>query len=67
MLALKFLPLMIGWFALNVPSGLGLYWLANSVFTTSTQCYLRFGGGATPIVPKVSFSFEAPPTTHACW
>ena len=23
---LKFLPLMIGWFSLNVPSGLTLYW-----------------------------------------
>jgi len=52
LIALKFLPLMVGWFALNVPAGLGLYWLANSVLTTATQCYLRFGGGATPIVPK---------------
>ncbi|KAL3917158.1 MAG: hypothetical protein SGPRY_006514, partial [Prymnesium sp.] len=33
---LKFLPLMIGWFSLNVPSGLGLYWLVNNVVTTAT-------------------------------
>jgi YidC/Oxa1 family membrane protein insertase len=32
-----FLPMMIGWFALNVPSGLGLYYLANTVFTTLVQ------------------------------
>ena len=32
--ALRFLPLMIGWFALNAPSGLGLYWVFNNVLTT---------------------------------
>ena len=32
-----FLPMMIGWFALNVPSGLGLYYLANTVMTTLIQ------------------------------
>mmetsp|Transcript_2106 Transcript_2106/g.2962 ORF Transcript_2106/g.2962 Transcript_2106/m.2962 type:complete len:453 (+) Transcript_2106:94-1452(+) len=38
---LKFLPLMIGWFALNVPSGLSLYWITNNVLTTAQQVYLR--------------------------
>merc|ERR1711871_1064149 len=33
---LKFLPLMIGWFSLNVPSGLGLYWMTNNILTTLT-------------------------------
>ena len=32
---LKFLPLMIGWFALNVPAGLGVYWVFNNAITTS--------------------------------
>ncbi|KAF6261609.1 60Kd inner membrane protein-domain-containing protein [Scenedesmus sp. NREL 46B-D3] len=41
-----FLPMMIGWFALNVPSGLGLYYLANTVFTTLVQVWLRKLGGA---------------------
>ena len=38
---LKFLPLMIGWFSLNVPSGLGLYWLTNNIVTTATTLYVR--------------------------
>ncbi|KAL6774126.1 ALB3B [Auxenochlorella protothecoides x Auxenochlorella symbiontica] len=38
---LKFLPLMIGWFSLNVPSGLGLYWLTNNLVTTGQQLYFR--------------------------
>ena len=32
--ALKLLPFMIGWFAMNAPSGLGLYWVFNNVLTT---------------------------------
>ncbi|KAL1510465.1 hypothetical protein AB1Y20_006771 [Prymnesium parvum] len=38
---LKFLPLMIGWFSLNVPSGLGLYWLVNNAVTTLTTVLIR--------------------------
>jgi YidC/Oxa1 family membrane protein insertase len=38
---LKFLPLMIGWFSLNVPSGLGLYWLTNNVVTTASTLLIR--------------------------
>lgn len=38
---LKFLPLMIGWFSLSVPSGLGLYWLTNNIVTTATTLLIR--------------------------
>ena len=38
---LKFLPLMIGWFSLNVPSGLGLYWMTNNLVTTATNVLLK--------------------------
>jgi YidC/Oxa1 family membrane protein insertase len=38
---LKFLPLMIGWFSLSVPSGLGLYWITNNVVTTATTLLIR--------------------------
>lgn len=38
---LKFIPLMIGWFSLNVPSGLTLYWFTNNLITTAQQVYLR--------------------------
>ncbi|EFN53413.1 hypothetical protein CHLNCDRAFT_136603 [Chlorella variabilis] len=42
----KVLPLMIGWFALNVPAGLSLYYFSNTVFTTAQQVYLKKLGGA---------------------
>ncbi|KAG0580811.1 hypothetical protein KC19_4G201400 [Ceratodon purpureus] len=49
---LKFLPLMIGYFSLSVPSGLSLYWLTNNVLSTAQQVYLRQLGGAQPVVDK---------------
>lgn len=60
---LKFIPLMIGWFSLNVPSGLTLYWFTNNLITTAQQVYLRKkfqpaefpvsgGGGGTIVKPK---------------
>eukprot|EP00245_Coleochaete_scutata_P014551 TRINITY_DN6245_c0_g1_i1.p1 TRINITY_DN6245_c0_g1~~TRINITY_DN6245_c0_g1_i1.p1 ORF type:complete len:520 (-),score=84.36 TRINITY_DN6245_c0_g1_i1:496-2055(-) len=45
---LKFLPFMIGWFSLSVPSGLSLYWLTNNVLSTAQQVILKKLGGATP-------------------
>jgi YidC/Oxa1 family membrane protein insertase len=38
---LKFIPLMIGWFSLSVPSGLTLYWFTNNLVTTAQQVWLR--------------------------
>jgi len=38
---LKFLPLLIGWFSLNVPSALGIYWVANNIFTTLLTLQIR--------------------------
>lgn len=43
---LKFLPLMIGYFSLSVPSGLSLYWFVNNLLSTGQQLYLRKLGGA---------------------
>ncbi|KAK1377377.1 ALBINO3-like protein 1, chloroplastic [Heracleum sosnowskyi] len=42
----RFLPLMIGYFALSVPSGLSLYWLTNNILSTAQQVYLQKLGGA---------------------
>ena len=33
-LVLRFLPFMLGWFAMNAPAGLGLYWVFNNILTT---------------------------------
>ncbi|CAM9281243.1 unnamed protein product [Ectocarpus sp. 13 AM-2016] len=37
----KFLPLMIGWFSLSVPSALGLYWILNNFISTATSVFIR--------------------------
>lgn len=57
---LKFLPLMIGWFSLNVPSALTVYWLTNNIITTGTSLFVRsqvktpepvgVGGSSTTVV-----------------
>jgi len=38
---LRFLPVMIGWFAMNAPSGLGLYWVFNNILTTATTVTVK--------------------------
>jgi len=55
---LKFLPLMIGWFSLSVPSGLGLYWLTNNVVTTVTTLGIRAAVG-TPDLAMASATSTA--------
>ncbi|CAN8247355.1 unnamed protein product [Cochlearia groenlandica] len=50
LLVFKFLPLMIGYFALSVPSGLSIYWFTNNVLSTAQQVWLRKLGGAAPAV-----------------
>ncbi len=40
------LPLVVGYFSMNVPSGLGLYYFANTVVTSGIQIWLRKLGGA---------------------
>lgn len=61
---LKFIPLMIGYFSLNVPSGLTLYWFTNNLVTTAQQVYLRQKFAADPIeVPSSGGggTYVAPP------
>ena len=38
---LRFLPFMLGWFAMNAPSGLGLYWVFNNILTTATTVTIK--------------------------
>ncbi|KAL7115569.1 hypothetical protein ACP275_04G190500 [Erythranthe tilingii] len=52
MIIFKFLPLMIGYFSLSVPSGLSIYWFTNNVLSTAQQVWLRKMGGATPAVSE---------------
>lgn len=43
---LKFLPLLIGWFSLSAPAGLGLYWFFNNVLTTASSVFIKTTLGA---------------------
>ncbi|KAI3667653.1 hypothetical protein L6452_42722 [Arctium lappa] len=52
LLVFKFLPLMIGYFSLSVPSGLSIYWFTNNVLSTAQQIWLRKLGGAKPVVSE---------------
>ena len=56
---LKFLPFMVGWFSLNVPSGLTLYWIVNNVLTTAQTVYLRSAVAAAAAAPAAT---QAMPT-----
>ncbi|GMN24249.1 hypothetical protein TIFTF001_000493 [Ficus carica] len=52
LLVFKFLPVMIGYFSLSVPSGLSIYWFTNNVLSTAQQVWLRKLGGAKPVVTE---------------
>ncbi|KAL7499226.1 hypothetical protein ACHAWT_010146 [Skeletonema menzelii] len=70
---LKVLPFMVGWFALNVPAALGIYWVVNNIVTTSTTMYIRStmpaiepvaaGGGAaaSPVMEAQTTAFNPTP------
>lgn len=62
---LKFLPFLIGYFSLNVPSALGVYWVINNIITTAISVQIRSSmpapaatsGGASVIdAPKATFT-----------
>ncbi|KAL6745329.1 inner membrane ALBINO3-like protein 2, chloroplast precursor [Haematococcus lacustris] len=54
---LQFLPLMIGWFSLNVPAGLTLYWFVNNILSTAQQLYLKNSAkSALPLTATASSS-----------
>ncbi|KAL3906958.1 MAG: hypothetical protein SGILL_009068 [Bacillariaceae sp.] len=67
---LKVLPLMIGWFSLNVPSALCVYWVTNNIITTASSVIIRnslkmdpmpTGGSTAAAPPPPSASVFAPP------
>lgn len=63
---LKFLPIMIGWFSLNVPAALCIYWVTNNIITTATSVLIRNSIKVEPAVMggPASASIE-PPTIFA--
>lgn len=71
-IVLKFLPIMIGWFSLNVPSALCIYWVVNNIVTTATTVIIRNsmpdpvtatsgGAAASSTAPPPQSVFSSPP------
>lgn len=73
---LKFLPLLIGWFSLNVPSALCVYWVTNNIVTTASSVIIRnslkaepatVGGGTIDVqaesVPEMTVASSFSPPT----
>lgn len=67
---LKVLPFMVGWFALNVPAALGIYWVVNNIVTTATTMYVRStmpkvemaaGGAAAAVMESKTVDFNPTP------
>jgi YidC/Oxa1 family membrane protein insertase len=48
---LKFLPLLIGFFSLQVPAGLTIYWFTSNIFTLTQSLAVKAYFGANP--PKI--------------
>jgi len=40
-IVLRALPFMLGWFAMNAPAGLGLYWVFNNILTTASTVTIK--------------------------
>jgi YidC/Oxa1 family membrane protein insertase len=61
---LKLLPLMIGWFSLNVPSALCVYWVTNNIVTTATSIIIRNGLKMEPVAVVGSTAAASPQKTN---
>lgn len=60
---LKLLPLMIGWFSLNVPAALCLYWVTNNIVTTATSVIIRNSMKMEPVAVSTAAA-TAPPRSE---
>lgn len=52
------MPIMTGFFALQFPSGLALYWVATTVFSVGQQYYVSGWGGITTYAQRIMARFQ---------
>lgn len=45
----KYLPLLVSYFSLSVPSGLGLYWITQNILSTATTASIKSYVNANPM------------------
>ena len=60
-LILKILPIMIGWFSLNVPAALSVYWVVNNIITTATSLVIRNSLKVETVTPGATAEPMTPP------
>ncbi|CAM9555050.1 unnamed protein product [Discosporangium mesarthrocarpum] len=59
---LQYLPILIGWFSLNVPSALGVYWLTNNLSTTAVTQGIKFWFKMNPPEMEIPDDILSAPT-----
>jgi len=59
-IVLRFLPFLLGWFAMNAPAGLGLYWVFNNVLTTASTVTIKKLTEKAPVDIKVDLNAIGP-------
>jgi len=59
-LVLRALPFMLGWFAMNAPAGLGLYWIFNNILTTTQTVTIKKLTEKPPIDVNVDLAVLGP-------
>ena len=48
------LPFIVAFFSLNVPAGLGVYWIINNILTTAITVFIRSKYKDEPLAPEVA-------------
>ena len=51
---------MLGWFAMNAPAGLGLYWVFNNILTTATTVTIKKLTEKTPVEIDIDMAAIGP-------
>lgn len=53
------MPLLIGFFAANLPSGMSIYWITSSVYSIIQQFYVTGPGGLSPYLAKLGINISS--------
>jgi len=57
---LRLLPFMLGWFAMNAPAGLGVYWVFNNMLTTTQTLIIKKVTEKPPVDIPVNLAMLGP-------
>ena len=52
------MPIMIGFFAAQLPAGMSIYWITSSLFSVGQQFFVSGPGGLAPYLEKIGITFN---------